>query len=86
MTINTETIRDAAEVLDTLTSNICADHPFRAEAEGRAKERVSQLYAAADEMDRLRAAMEQIRHSTYLRSAIAIAEVALDGKHWTDKA
>lgn len=83
--INTESIRDAAEVLDTLTSNLPADHPFRAEAEGRAKKCVGRIYAAADEVDRLRAAMEQIRHNTYLRSAIAIAEVALDGKHWTDK-
>ncbi|MHA3905186.1 hypothetical protein ACTPOE_16900 [Castellaniella sp. WN] len=57
MTINTETIRDAAEVLDTLTSTLAVDHPLRTQAAARAKERVSQLYAAANEMGRLRAAL-----------------------------
>lgn len=40
---------------------------------------------AADEIDRLRDALEQIKRSTYLRHATALAETALDGKHWTEK-
>lgn len=57
MSINTETIRDAAGVLDILTSNLRADHPFRADAAPRAKDCVGLIYAAADEMDRLRSAL-----------------------------
>lgn len=51
MIINTETIRDAAEVLDTLTSNLPADHPLRTQAAARAKSCVSGLYSAADALD-----------------------------------
>lgn len=51
MTINTETIRDAAEVLDTLTSTLAVDHPLRTRAAARAKSCVSGLYSAADALD-----------------------------------
>lgn len=51
MTINTETIRDAAEVLDTLTSALAVDHPLRTRAAARAKSCVSGLYSAADHID-----------------------------------
>lgn len=51
MTISTETIRDAAEVLDTLTSTLAVDHPLRARATARAKSCVSGLYSAADALD-----------------------------------
>jgi hypothetical protein len=67
MTINTETMRDAAEVLDALTSTLAVDHPLRTRAAARAKSCVSGLYSAADALDaqtaeiaRLRDALETI--------------------------
>ena len=67
MTIDTERIRDAAEVLDTLTSQLPAGHPLRADADARAKSCVAALYSAADAIDaqtaeitRMRAALEAI--------------------------
>ena len=35
-------------------------------------------------ISRLRKALAEIKRSTYLRHAQALAEVALDGKHWTE--
>lgn len=61
MTINTETIRDAAEVLDTLTSALAADHPLRTRAAARAKSCVSGLYSAADALDAQAAEIERFR-------------------------
>ncbi len=44
------------------------------------------LREAAAEISGLRKALADIKHSTYLQHAHAIAEAALDGgKHWTDK-
>ena len=42
-----ELVADAAEILDTLTSQLPAYHPLRVAAASRAKKRVSQLYAMA---------------------------------------
>lgn len=61
MTIDTEAIRDAAEVLDTLTSTLAVDHPLRVEATSRAKSCVSGLYSAADAMDAQAAEMAEAR-------------------------
>lgn len=84
MTINTETIRDAAEVLDTLTSILAVDHPLRTQAAARAKSCVSGLYSAADaidaqtaeiarlraERDALREALESVIYDMRLRAGI----------------
>lgn len=43
-------IADAAEIIDTLTSNLPADHPLRASACNRAKRIVGALYELADEV------------------------------------
>ena len=43
-------IADAAEIIDTLTSNLPADHPLRASACNRAKRIVGALYEFADEV------------------------------------
>ena len=61
MTINTETIRDAAEVLDTLTSTLAVDHPLRTQAAARAKSCVSGLYSAADALDAQAAEIARLR-------------------------
>ncbi|GAA0237571.1 hypothetical protein GCM10009125_28060 [Castellaniella daejeonensis] len=61
MTINTETIRDAAEVLDTLTSALAVDHPLRTRAAARAKSCVSGLYSAADALDAQTAEIARLR-------------------------
>lgn len=72
MTNNTETIRDAAEVLDTLTSTLAVDHPLRTQAAARAKSCVSGLYSAADTIDAQSAEIAaQARHANFLNAEIA---------------
>lgn len=44
-----EAMRDAAEIIDTLTSRLPPKHPLRKGAEGRAKKLVAQLYRLAGE-------------------------------------
>lgn len=63
MTIDTETIRDAAEVLDTLTSTLAVDHPLRTRAAARAKSCVSGLYSAADALDAQAAEIARLREA-----------------------
>lgn len=63
MTINTDTIRDAAEVLDTLTSTLAVDHPLRTQAAARAKSCVSGLYSAADTIDAQTAEIARLREA-----------------------
>lgn len=45
-----ELINDAAEIIDTLTSNLPAGHALRESALNRAKRRVSELYRLAEQM------------------------------------
>lgn len=42
-----DALEDAAELIDTLTSNLPAGHPLRKEAEARAKQCVARLYSLA---------------------------------------
>lgn len=80
MTINTETIRDAAEVLDTLTSTLAVDHPLRTQAAARAKSCVSGLYSAADAFDAQTAEIAaQARHANFLNTEIARLRGAVQG-------
>src|SRR5690606_39077301 len=46
-----ERVRNAAAILDTLTSNLGAGHPLRAEATEGAKRAVGDLYRIADQID-----------------------------------
>ncbi|MEI2416159.1 hypothetical protein V8Z80_08235 [Orrella sp. JC864] len=50
-----ERVRNAAAILDTLTSNLVEQHPLRVEAAEAAKRAVADLYALADRMDALQA-------------------------------
>lgn len=78
MTINTETIRDAAEVLDTLTSALAADHPLRTRAAARAKSCVSGLYSAADALDAQSAEIAAMtQHANFLNTEIVRLREAL---------
>lgn len=61
MTIETERIRDAAEALDTLTSQLPAGHQLRADADARAKSCVAALYSAADHIDAQAAEIARLR-------------------------
>lgn len=70
MTINTETIRDAAEVLDTLTSALAVDHPLRTQAAARAKSCVSGLYSAADAIDAHTAEIDRLRNMAWTNGDI----------------
>jgi len=45
-----ELVADAAEIIDTLTSNLPAEHPIRVAAAARAKQRVSELDTLAAEL------------------------------------
>ncbi|WP_322997906.1 hypothetical protein [Castellaniella sp.] len=72
MTINTETIRDAAEVLDTLTSTLAVDHPLRTQAAARAKSCVSGLYSAADALDAQTAEIARLREALTSQKGAAI--------------
>lgn len=79
MTINTETIRDAAEVLDTLTSTLAVDHPLRTLAAARAKSCVSGLYSAADHIEAQAAELAtQAQHANFLNAEIARLRDALE--------
>lgn len=46
-----ERVRNAAEILDTLTSNLVAGHPLRVKAAEGAKRAVADLYGVADQID-----------------------------------
>lgn len=70
MTIYAEAIRDAAEVLDTLTSRLPAAHPLRVKASSRAKTYVAMLYSTADEVDALRAENQRLQRIIDSRPAI----------------
>lgn len=53
-----ERVRNAAGVLDTLTSNLSNDHPLRVEATSCAKRAVADLYRIADQIDAAPSAKE----------------------------
>lgn len=53
--VDSERIRNAAAILDTLTSNLDAKNPLRAEATEGAKRAVADLYWIADQIDDARA-------------------------------
>ena len=61
MTIDTKSIRNAAAILDTLTSNLAADHPLRVEAQQGAKAAVADLYRIADQINPLAAENARLR-------------------------
>lgn len=63
MTINTESIRDAAEVLDTVTSQLPDDHPLALRAVARAKDCVTALYRTADQADAQAEQIAQLREA-----------------------
>lgn len=77
MTINTESIRDAAEVLDTLTSALAVDHPLRTRATARAKSCVSGLYSAADTLDAQTAEIAGLKSQVEMLEACAAGDAAL---------
>lgn len=47
-----ELVSDAAEIIDTLTSELPANHPIRASAQNRAKRRVLELYVLAESISK----------------------------------
>lgn len=73
--MNAETIREAAEALDVLTSNIHHDAPARVEAAREAKQRVEELYEAADAFEARTA--EAVR----LREALEVANAEVSSLH-----
>ena len=70
MTIDTETIRNASAILDTLTSNLAADHPLRLDAQQGAKASVADLYGIADEADAQGAEIERLRGALRWTAAV----------------
>lgn len=80
MTIDTEQVRNAAAVLDTLTSNLAADNPLRTEADVMAKGCVATLYTVADQIDAQTAEIAaQAQHANFLNSEIARLRGAIQG-------
>ncbi|ROT45050.1 hypothetical protein [Pusillimonas sp. NJUB218] len=47
-----ELVSDAAEIIDTLTCELPANHPIRASAQNRAKRRVQELYVLAESISK----------------------------------
>ena len=47
-----EPVSDAAEIIDTLTCELPANHPIRASAQNRAKRRVQELYVLAESISK----------------------------------
>lgn len=76
MNVDIEHINDAAEVLDTLTSRLPADHPVRLAAEDRAKASVAHLYGLAETIRALLAERDRLREA--LATARDYVVLALD--------
>lgn len=80
MTINSESIRDAAAVLDTVTSQLPDDHPLVLDANGRAKGCVTALYSAADQIDAQAGEVERLREALQREAVRRLGDIFRDEK------